>query len=155
MARIRRMETAPTRLRGKASWLVGRISLHAHRVIVDALAREGARGHHFAILAALEEYGPASQITIGQRCLIDGSDMAAMVTELVDQGLVVRAPDPDDRRRNVITISPAGRRRFEQLDAVLEQAQRDLFAPLTAAEHEQLNHLLGRVFDQHHMKPAG
>ena len=96
----------------------------------------------------------ASQIAIGQRCLIDRSDMAEIVTQLVDRGLALRTPAPGDRRRNVITLTPAGRRRFEHLDAVLEQAQRDLFAPLTATEHEQLIRLLGRVFD-HHMNPAG
>ncbi|HEV7709477.1 MAG TPA: MarR family transcriptional regulator [Asanoa sp.] len=148
LVKIRRMETAPARLRGKASWLIGRITLYAHRRIADALASQGAHGHHFAILAALAEFGPASQITIGQRCLIDRSDMAEMVTELVDQGLVVRATDPGDRRRNVISLTTAGRRRFERLDAVLEEAQRDLFAPLAPAEYEQLVNLLGRVFDQ-------
>jgi MarR family transcriptional regulator, lower aerobic nicotinate degradation pathway regulator len=148
-----RMESAPTRLRGKASWLIGRIALYAHRVIADALAGEGAHGHHFAILAALAEFGPASQIAIGQRCLIDRSDIAEMVAGLVDQGLVMRATDPGDRRRNVITMTPAGRRRFQKLDAVLEQAQRELFASLTDAEYQQLIKLLGRVFD-HEMSPA-
>jgi DNA-binding MarR family transcriptional regulator len=79
--------------------------------------------------------------------------MAEVVTQLVGQGLVLRAPDPGDRRRNVITLTPAGRRRFEQLDTVLDQVQRGLFAPLTDAEHEQLIQLLDRVFD-HHMKPV-
>jgi DNA-binding MarR family transcriptional regulator len=148
------MENPPARLRGKASWLIGRIAVFAHRVITDALAREGAHGHHFAILAALEEYGAASQITIGQRCLIDRSDMAEMVTQLVDQGLVVRATDPLDRRRNVITLTPEGQRRLERLDAVLEQVQRELFDPLAAAGHDHLIQLLDRVFD-HHLPSMG
>lgn len=143
------METAPTRLRTKPSWLINKTSLHAHRLIAEGLAPIDARGHHFAMLAALEEYGPASQAALSQRCGIDRSDTVAMVNELVDQGLVVRASDPDDRRRNVITITPAGRQRFEQLDTVLCEIQHELLAPLSTSERKQLADLLTRVLDHH------
>ncbi|MEU4230577.1 MarR family transcriptional regulator [Nonomuraea sp. NPDC026600] len=143
------METAPSRLRGKASWLINKTSLHAHRLITEGLSPIDARGYHFAILAALEEYGPASQASLSQRCGIDRSDTVAMVNELADQQLVLRAPDPDDRRRNVITMTPEGRRRLDQLDAVLGEVQRDLLAPLSPADRERLVDLLGRVLDHH------
>jgi DNA-binding MarR family transcriptional regulator len=143
------METAPARLRGKASWLISKTALHAHRMITEGLAPVDARGYHFAVLAALEEFGPASQITIGQRCGIDRSDTHATVNELADQELVVRAPDPCDRRRNIITITPAGRDRLEQLDVVLTAVQDDLLATLSAAERAQLVELLTRVLAQH------
>jgi DNA-binding MarR family transcriptional regulator len=148
------MESAPTRLRTKASWLINKTSLHAHRLVGERLAALDARGYHFAVLAALEEYGPASQAALSQRCGIDRSDTVAMVNELVAQELVVRAPDPDDRRRNVITITPEGRRRLEHLDTVLSEAQRDLLAPLSAAERDLLVGLLARVLD-HHTPPVG
>jgi DNA-binding MarR family transcriptional regulator len=142
------METAPARLRGKASWLISKTALHAHRMIAEGLAPVDARGHHFSILAALAEFGPASQITIGQRCGIDRSDTHAMVNELAEQGLVLRAPDTGDRRRNIITITPAGRDRLEQLDVVLTGVQDDLLARLSATERAQLVDLLTRVLDQ-------
>ena len=102
------MQKPPARLRTKASWLINKTSLHAHRLVVEGMVAMDARTYHFAILAALEEGGPASQAAISQLCGIDRSDIVAMVNELVEQGLVVRAPDPDDRRRNIITMTPAG-----------------------------------------------
>jgi DNA-binding MarR family transcriptional regulator len=143
------MDEVPTRLRSKASWLINKISPHAHRLITDGLAPADARGYHFAILAALAEFGPASQMSIGQRCGIDRSDTHAAMNELVDQGLVVRAPDPQDRRRNIITITAAGQKRLEQLDTVLCQVQDTLLTALSPTERKQLVGLLARVFDHH------
>jgi len=100
------MEEAPARLRGKPSWLISKASARAHRLIAEAMAAAGGRAYHFAILAALDEFGPDSQVRIGQRCGIDQSDMNAMVNELTGQGHVARAVDPSDRRRNLITLTP-------------------------------------------------
>jgi DNA-binding MarR family transcriptional regulator len=144
-ARLKLMDTAPTRLRSKASWLINKTSAHAHRLLGEALTPVEGRGHHFAVLAALDEFGPASQMAIGQRCGIDRSDTHATVSELVDQGFVIRAPDPDDRRRNVITITDAGRERLDDLDRVLSQMQDSLLSALSPDERRQLVALLTRV----------
>jgi DNA-binding MarR family transcriptional regulator len=144
-AQLLRAEDAPARLRSKPSWLISKTSIQAHRLIIDAMAGVQGRAYHFAILAVLEEFGPASQVTIGQRCGIDRSDMHAMVNELAEQGLVVRAPDPTNRRRNVITMTPGGKKRLEELDAVLGGVQDDLLSSLSATERDQLAGLLTRV----------
>jgi DNA-binding MarR family transcriptional regulator len=144
------MDTPPVRLRGKASWLINKISLQAHRLLGEHLTPVNARGYHFAILAALAEYGPASQIAIGQRLGVDRSDTHAMVTELAEQGLIRREPDPQDRRRNVITITDAGVDRLDELDKVLGGVQEELLRALSPAERRQLIGLLGRVFDTHY-----
>ena len=117
---------------------------------MKTLAEVDAHGYHFALLAALDEFGPNSQAALSQACGIDRSDTVAMVNELVEEGMVVRAPDPDDRRRNIIGLTPAGRRRLEQLDVLLAEVQAKLLAPLSARERDQLVTLLGQVFDHNH-----
>lgn len=136
---------APARLRGKPSWLISKTAVQAHRLLADAMAAAQGRAYHFAVLAALEEFGPASQAAIGQRCGIDRSDMHAMVNELADQGLVVRSPDPGDRRRNIVTITSAGQRRLEELDSALGRVQETLLGALSADERDHLAGLLTRV----------
>src|SRR5690348_16840678 len=116
LTRLPRMDTPPGRLRGKPSWLIGKNAAVAHRLLVETLAGMDARGYHYALLAAPDEFGPNSQAALSYACGIDRSDTVAMLNELVEQGLVVREPDPDARRRNIISITPAGRRRLEQLD---------------------------------------
>ncbi|GAA4235217.1 hypothetical protein GCM10022254_41990 [Actinomadura meridiana] len=139
------MEESPTRLRGKPSWLISKASARAHRLIGEAMAAAGGRAYHFAILAALEEYGPDSQVRIGQRCGIDQSDMHAMLKELTEQGHVARSPDPNDRRRNLITLTPVGRQRLDELDATLSTVQDNLLNALSPAERDHLTALLARA----------
>ena len=141
------METAPTRLRSKASWLINKTSAQAHRLLVEALAPVDAHGYHFAVLAALDEFGPASQIAIGQRCGIDRSDTHAIVNDLVDGGYAEREPDPQDRRRNIVTITGAGRGRLSELDRILDRVQENLLGALSPEERRQFVGLLTRVLD--------
>jgi MarR family transcriptional regulator, lower aerobic nicotinate degradation pathway regulator len=143
------VHTAPSRLRTLPSWLLNQVALPAQRIVSDALAAVGARRPHYAVLAALDEFGPASQAALGRRCGIDRSDMVALVNELADAGRLRRTPDPDDRRRNVIAITDAGRDFLSDLDRLLHDAQDDLLAPLSPPERAELARLLGTVLAAH------
>lgn len=142
-------ETAPERLRTLPSWLLTQAATPAHRLVSERLATVGARGYHFRLLATLDEFGPASQATLGRRSGIHLSDVVATLNELTDGGFVRRTPDPSDRRRNVITITPAGRRRLRKLADVLAAVQDELLTPLSESERGQLARLL-TVLVEHH-----
>jgi len=141
------MQEVPTRLRCKPSWLINKVSTRAHRLVAETMAATGGHAYHFAILAALDEFGPDSQVQIGQRCGIDQSDMHTMLNELVAQGYVARASDPTDQRRNLITLSAAGRRRLEELDTTPTGLHHDILAVLSATERDKLTELLTRILD--------
>ena len=103
-------DAAPSRLLSKPTWLIGQVSVHAHRLLTEALAGAGARGYHYRLLAALDEFGPASQATLGRRTEMDRSDVVAALNELAAQGFVERTADPDDRRRGPTRTRPRFRR---------------------------------------------
>jgi MarR family transcriptional regulator, lower aerobic nicotinate degradation pathway regulator len=142
-------DVTPVLLREKPSWLINQISAQAHRLITDRLASAGARGYHFRLLAALEEFGPASQASLGRRTELDRSDVAAAVDELTGQKLAGRATDPTDRRRNIITITALGRAHLRRLNALLAGVQDELLAPLSPDERQDLASMLTRVLDYH------
>jgi DNA-binding MarR family transcriptional regulator len=127
------------------SWLVGRASRRAQELVSEALAQEGVRRQHFTVLTSLAEQGQASQAALGRRLWIDRSDLHAIVGELERDGLIVRVRDADDRRRNVVTITAAGRVTLKRLDALVDRAQRELLSPLTASERRELLRMLGRL----------
>lgn len=143
------VRTAPARLRSMPSWLLNQVALPAQRIIAEALASVGARRQHYSVLSALEEFGPASQAALGRRCGIDRSDMVALVNELAAAGRLERKPDAEDRRRNVIAITDAGRKFRSELDRLLQDAQDDLLAPLSSQERAELVRLLGAVLAHH------
>jgi len=139
--------TAPALLSEKPSWLISQISTHAHRLLTERLATVGMRGYHFRLLAALEEFGPASQASLGRRTDMDRSDVAAAITELTDQKLAERVTDQADRRRNIISITASGRARLRRLDNLLIGVQDELLTPLSPGERRALVGMLSRVLD--------
>jgi DNA-binding MarR family transcriptional regulator len=142
-------EGTPQRLRTLPSRLTHGAALAANRIVDRALAQAGVRRYHYALLAALEEHGPGSQAALGRRTGIDRSDMVATVNDLAERGLLQRAPDPDDGRRNIIRITEDGRERLTHLDRLIAAAQDEFLAPLPAADRQHLIDLLTRLVDHH------
>nr|WP_246345629.1 MarR family transcriptional regulator [Conexibacter arvalis] len=132
-------------MRALPSWQLNRAAQAAHELTADAFARAGARRHHYSVLLALRESGPASQAALGRRLGIDRKDMAAVVAALEGDGSVARRRDAGDRRRNVVTITADGERTLAQLDDGIAAAQEELLSPLTATERKELTRLLERV----------
>ena len=142
-------QSAPRRLWRLPSWLVSQVALQGARLVGDGLAADGLRRYHFTVLVALDEDGPTSQAALGRRLSIDRSDMVAVINDLERDGLVARERDADDRRRNVIHLTPSGERALKRLDARVAEAQDALLAPLSAKERRELERLLTRVVEHH------
>ncbi|MFC7449799.1 MarR family winged helix-turn-helix transcriptional regulator [Rhodococcus daqingensis] len=143
------MEERPARLTSKPSWLLTQLAVHAHRLVSDSFGEVGARGYHYRILAALDEFGVASQAELGRRCSMDRSDVVAAINELADQGFVERTPDPDDRRRNIVNLTEAGDRQLRRMDRALDKVQDDLLGPLSVEDRANLTLLLTRLLTHH------
>ncbi|WP_246577156.1 MarR family winged helix-turn-helix transcriptional regulator [Actinospica durhamensis] len=135
----------PTRLHRLPSRLLNQNANRADRLASERLSAVGAHKWHYAVLSSLEESGPASQAELSRRTGIYRSDMVALLNELAQQDYVQRAPDPDDRRRNVVLITDAGRTRLDELARLIKQIEDELLAPFSPAERELLIDLLLRL----------
>jgi DNA-binding MarR family transcriptional regulator len=147
-------EETPARWESLPSWLLTQTANHAHRLVADGFSSVHARGYHYRLLATLEEFGPASQATLGRRSGIHLSDMVATVNELADRQLVERALDPSDRRRNIISLTAAGKRQLRRLEKRLAECQDELLAPLSPEERRRLTELLSGLLDHHNRRTS-
>ena len=138
-------DETPERLKRQLSRLTGMTSALMSKVAAEALGEVGAHKAHFVVLAALDEFGPASQAAIADRTRIYRSDLVAVLNDLAADGWILRAPDPADKRRNVITVTEAGERRLAELERILDGVNDRIMAPLSDDERAQLFALLGRV----------
>jgi DNA-binding MarR family transcriptional regulator len=139
----------PERITRLPSWLAGQLAATATGLVAEALASDGLRRPHFLVLSALAERGAASQAALGRRLLIDRSEMHALLSELEQRAHVARIRDPNDRRRMLVDLTPAGARTLKRLDKRIQAAQDALLAPLPAADRRELERLLVRLVEHH------
>jgi DNA-binding MarR family transcriptional regulator len=66
-----------------------------------------------AVVSQLDKAGPASASDLAASERVRPQSMAATVAALVELGLVERTPDPDDGRRQLISLTPAGVKRLQ------------------------------------------
>ncbi|MFF2274547.1 MarR family winged helix-turn-helix transcriptional regulator [Agromyces sp. NPDC058126] len=137
----------PDRLKDRPTWLLGRAAARASVLLASGFEAhgDGLRGYHYRLLAALDEFGPASQADLGRDTGIDRSDVTAALTQMADRGLVVRDVDPGNRRRNIVSITSAGVARLRELDEVLDGIQEVLLAPLSSAQRAQFAKIMTRL----------
>ncbi|MFK8908199.1 MarR family winged helix-turn-helix transcriptional regulator [Streptomyces sp. YS-3] len=135
---LQRIQTLP-------SWVLGRVAARGRSMVARAIGREGAKMWHHAVLAAVSEHGPLAQADLGRRIALDPKDLVGVLNDLQADGYVVREPDPRDRRKNAVTVTPEGEAMLTRCAAAAERANDTLLAPLSAAEREQLMELLRRI----------
>jgi MarR family transcriptional regulator, lower aerobic nicotinate degradation pathway regulator len=146
-ARSSKHQSAPSRIRDRPTWLISRVYARSHGLLNDGFAASdtGLRSYHYRLLAALEESGPIGQADLGRSSNIDRSDVVTWLGELEQRGLIERTVNPDNRRRNIVSITRAGSRQLRALDKVLDDIQERVVAPLSPSERRQLTKLLRKV----------
>lgn len=144
-----RARRTPARVDDRPTWLLSRASARSSGLLFRAFEErgEGLRGYHYRLLAALEQWGPASQADLGRDTGIDRSDVTLVLGELEARGLVERRVDPDHKRRKIVTITESGSAELERLDRVVDDAQEKVLAPLTPAQRERFLALLRRLLE--------
>jgi len=145
-----RQARAPSRIEDRPTWLISRAYARSHGLLNDGFAASGTglRSYHYRVLAALEESGPVSQADLGRSTSIDRSDVVTLLGELERFGLVRRAVDPANLRRNIVSITPAGSEQLRVLDSVVDEVQERVLAPLAPKERLQLTRLLRKLNDR-------
>jgi MarR family transcriptional regulator, lower aerobic nicotinate degradation pathway regulator len=139
----------PSRLRDRPTWLISRTYGRSHGLLNDGFAASGAGlcSYHYRLLAALEEWGPIGQADLGRSTGVDRSDVVTVLVELEQLGLIERTVNPGNRRRNIVSITPAGSKRLRTLDHVVDEVQERVLAPLSQNERRQLTKLLRKLAD--------
>ena len=95
-----------------------------------------------AALARLDELGPMSQNQLGRATAMDAATIKGVVGRLMARDLVTTVPDPEDRRRLIVDLTPEGRALFEGLSARGLEATRRTLEPLAPEDRLRLLALL-------------
>lgn len=132
-------------IRSLPSWLLGRAAARGRALVAEALATQGMKMWHHVVLSAVRDLGPVAQAELGRGIGLDPKDLVGVLNDLQTQGLVVRAPDPADRRKNAVSLTDDGAALLTRCEQVAREANEALLAPLSAAERDQFMALLLRI----------
>jgi DNA-binding MarR family transcriptional regulator len=139
----------PAALRGRTSFVLIKLAALARQRCAEELATAGLSQHQHAILCCLDEYGPACQKDIAARLGLDGGDIVAFVDGLQQAGLISRERDQRDRRRQILAITAAGRRRLRAVEKRLDAAEPGPLAALAPEQRAQLHAYATEVLAAH------
>lgn len=89
-----------------------------------ALAPFGIDARELGVLLLLAGHEPASQQQAAKRLGVDRTTMVAVLDTLQAKGLVSRHPDAEDRRRNVVELTDAGRETLRHATRASDDAER-------------------------------
>ena len=101
----------------------------------------------FQLLGLLHDHGAMGQGELGQAMSVAPSVLVTLLNPLEADGDVSRDRDPADRRRHVVTLTPAGERHLASAAQAQREAEDRLFAGLTADQRKQLRTLLVALRD--------
>lgn len=104
----------------------------------------------YGVLAALRRAGPPYRLKpsrLYSRLQRSSGGMTKILKRLEERGLVARAPDPEDGRGSVVSLTEQGAALQEQVFRVFLEATQDLLDPLTATELKDADRVLQGLLD--------
>ena len=100
------------------------------------------------LLAAIDEQGPVRVSDLAAWQGVDKSTTTTQVRRLEVPGLVVRKPDPADRRAVLLTVTPRGRRARRRMAAAGAAVIQQILEGWSDDDRQTLGALLTRLADQ-------
>src|SRR4051795_13539724 len=135
----------PEELVASATFLLKRLGFSAKEQTMKAYEQTGLHPYHHGILTVLGERSSETQGAIADALGYDRGQLVGLLDELEERGLLERRRDPNDRRRHIVQMTPAGRKTLAKLRTLSNRLEGDFLSPLDDAEREQFHALLLRL----------
>ena len=107
----------------------------------------GMRFKPYMTLGYIRDHPGTTQQELESSLFMDANSVVLILNELEAAQFSVRRRDPNDRRRHIVEITPAGRRALERADRARESLEDEVLVSLSAEERKTLRSLLERVLE--------
>jgi DNA-binding MarR family transcriptional regulator len=108
----------------------------------STLAALDLRPRHLVTLTVLRDLGGSTQQALATRLSIDRTNLVGLLNELETEGLIERRRSPEDRRRHIVEVTPAGRETLAKAEFALAAVEDAVLASLDTQQREALYQLL-------------
>lgn len=99
----------------------------------------------FVVMCALNDDGPASIASLVKATVVDQATIRGVVDRLKNRDLVTLQPDPVDRRKVMVTLTPSGEQLVKEMQPFARAITEETFGPLNEAERVALLYLLRKI----------
>jgi len=139
----------PQELLLSSAFLIKRLGMMIKESSLAALEPTGLTPQHHAVLTLLDEGMRETQGEIADTLGYDRSHLVGLLDELEQKGYAERRRDPADRRRQLVSLTPAGKEALSELRAISKKVEKELLTPLDAEERRTLHALLLQLTAHH------
>ncbi len=128
------------------AWLhLLRVQHKIHRREIAHLAEYDLTLPQFDVLAQLYHEEGITQQTLAERLFVTKGNVCGLMDRMMEQGLVERRQDPDDRRANMLYLTPKGKTLIRQVLPAQNRLIAAQIGHLPADRQKQLLDLLGEL----------
>jgi DNA-binding MarR family transcriptional regulator len=107
----------------------------------------GLRFVDFSVLRVVELAGELTPSELADLTLRSTGGMTQIVDRLVKAGLVLRSPDPTDRRKVVVGLTPKGRRLVDKAQTAYARERARVLGPLSERELHEIDGAVRRLLE--------
>ncbi|MEU6349294.1 MarR family transcriptional regulator [Streptomyces sp. NPDC047072] len=132
-----RLHTTPGHLIRRAQQL--HTTLWSERVSAELTSVQ------YSVLLVLQSESPIDQRMLGRHASLDKSSGGDVIARLESRELIARTRDAIDGRRNLLTLSAAGREQLYQHARAVFDVQSELVRPLLDAQRGEFVHLMKQL----------
>ena len=128
-----------------AGYWINRASRTIVRQLDASLRPHGFAMSYLPVLGVLADGTARSQTELAAAAGVEQPSMAETLVRMVRDGVVERAPNPNDRRGSLVSVTRLARTRFPKAREAIVAAERNAMAGLSPEEHATLRALRRRV----------
>ena len=139
----------PAELLASTTFLLKRLGYAAKEQALEAYEQTGLHPYHHAVLLVLDEGSRETQGAIADALGYDRGQLVGLLDELEEHGLVERRRDPNDRRRQSVSMTAEGKRTLAKLRALSAGLEDDFLSALDDDERGSLYKLLRKLAGEH------
>ena len=132
-------------LEEQVGFLLRRAQQRHTAIFAARIGRHQLTPTQFAALAKINDEGIVSQNKLGRLTAMDPATMQGVIARLLDRGFIARAPDPKDRRRALLRLTPEGRAAFAEAAPNGKLISKETLAPLDSRERVAFLRLLAKL----------
>jgi MarR family transcriptional regulator, lower aerobic nicotinate degradation pathway regulator len=135
----------PPQLKAHTWYILNRAAQRLREMVEAALLKKGLRRRHYAALCVIETEGPITQRQLSDRIPLDRVAIVSVIDDLEEAKLAKRQKDPGDRRAYRLELTPKGARLLQEARTLVDAAEAEGLAVLSAGEQAQIDCLAHRL----------